>query len=126
LVATVYVLPPGPVHVPDDTDVIRPMPADCPLPAVKLPAITVDPQVTVLPVTPSWRTNVPPLLSGAVQLPPGVTVQVAVAAEAATAAVAGRAAATATAAIRTIRKVWNRVMTLSSPPGPRSVLQVSP
>src|SRR5215469_3255913 len=82
LVATVYALPPGPVHVPGDTDVTGPRLPDCPLPAVKVPARALDTQVTVVPVTPSWITNVAPLLSGAVQLPPGLTVQVPVAAAA--------------------------------------------
>jgi len=82
----VYVLPPGPVHVPGDTDETVPRFPDCPLPAVRVPARALDTQVTVVPVTPSWMTNVAPLLSGAVQLPPGLTVQVAVAAAAAVAA----------------------------------------
>src|SRR5215472_14715972 len=79
LAAAVYVLPPGPVQVPGDTDVTLPRGSpDCPLPAVRLPAMAPDTQVTVVPVTPSWRTNVALLFSGAVQLPPGLTVQVAV------------------------------------------------
>jgi hypothetical protein len=92
LAATVYVLPPGPVHVPGDTDVTAPRFPDCPLPAVRVPARALDTQVTVVPVTPSWMTNVAPLLSGAVQLPPGLTVQVAVAAAADVAARASPAA----------------------------------
>jgi hypothetical protein len=54
--------------------------------------MALDTQVTVVPVTPSWMTNVAPLLSGPVQLPPGLTVQVAVAASADVAATTGTAA----------------------------------
>jgi hypothetical protein len=66
LAATVYVLAPGPVHVPGDTDVTVPRFPDCPLPAVRVPARALDTQVTVVPVTPSWMMNVAPLLSGPV------------------------------------------------------------
>src|SRR6516162_10980170 len=57
--------------------------------------------------------------------PRSVIVYVVAAAAGAAAAAAGRAAATASTASQTMGERWNRVMTLSFQPGPRSGLRVS-
>jgi hypothetical protein len=73
-------LPSGPVHVPD-TDVIVPSGfPDCPLPAAKFPAMAADEQVNVGAEGPGSMSSVELLLSDAVQFPPGLMVQVVVAA----------------------------------------------